>query len=164
MSNLGLKRNRDIGRQKWQYVAVLVAVVLGVALFAGMFNAYLNLGLSLEKTYERLVMADMTVTGADDDYINAARATPGVADAIERRQAEVPFVIGDHSLQGRAVGMPADTQPSINMVDIVEGRYLDSGDEDGVLIEDHAAADFEIDPQFNLPVPHPAPFTAWTDE
>lgn len=33
-----------------------------------------------------------------------------------------------------------------------------------ILRQDVVAADFEIDPQFNLPVPHPAPFIAWTDE
>jgi len=30
-----------------------------------------------------------------------------------------------------------------------------------ILRQDVVAADFEIDPQFHLPVPHPAPFTAW---
>ncbi|MDG2282062.1 MAG: hypothetical protein P8L45_03035 [Longimicrobiales bacterium] len=33
-----------------------------------------------------------------------------------------------------------------------------------ILRQDVVAADFEIDPQFNLPVPHPAPFVAWTAE
>ena len=33
-----------------------------------------------------------------------------------------------------------------------------------ILRQDVTAADFEIDPQFNLPVAHPAPFTAWTEE
>ncbi len=33
-----------------------------------------------------------------------------------------------------------------------------------ILRQDVVVADFEIDPQFNLPVPHPAPFTAWTEE
>jgi hypothetical protein len=33
-----------------------------------------------------------------------------------------------------------------------------------ILRQEVVAADFEIDPQFNLPVPHPAPFTAWTGE
>jgi|TARA_B110000263_G_C14808934_1_gene285482 hypothetical protein len=33
-----------------------------------------------------------------------------------------------------------------------------------ILRQDAIAADFEIDPQFNLPVTHPAPFVAWTDE
>ncbi len=33
-----------------------------------------------------------------------------------------------------------------------------------ILRQDVVAADFEIDPQFHLPVPHPAPFVAWTSE
>ena len=33
-----------------------------------------------------------------------------------------------------------------------------------ILRQDVVAADFEIDPQFNLPVTHPAPFSAWTEE
>jgi hypothetical protein len=33
-----------------------------------------------------------------------------------------------------------------------------------ILRQDVEAANFEIDPQFNLPVTHPAPFTAWTEE
>ena len=33
-----------------------------------------------------------------------------------------------------------------------------------ILREDVIAADFEIDPQFNLPVTHPAPFVAWIEE
>ncbi len=33
-----------------------------------------------------------------------------------------------------------------------------------ILRQDAGAADFPIDPQFNLPVAHPAPFVAWTAE
>jgi hypothetical protein len=33
-----------------------------------------------------------------------------------------------------------------------------------ILRQEVVAADFDIDPQFNLPVPHPAPFVAWTEE
>jgi len=33
-----------------------------------------------------------------------------------------------------------------------------------ILRQDAEAADFVIDPQFNLPVTHPAPFRAWTGE
>lgn len=41
-------------------------------------------------------------------------------------------------------------------------RLLEHGR--SVLRQDAAAADVVIDPQFHLPVPHPAPFTAWTAE
>ena len=33
-----------------------------------------------------------------------------------------------------------------------------------ILRQEVTAADFEIDPQFNLPMPFPAPFVAWTAE
>ena len=33
-----------------------------------------------------------------------------------------------------------------------------------ILRQDATAADFEMDPQFTLPQPFPAPFTAWTEE
>ena len=145
MNVLGLKRNRDIRRQKWQFVAVLVTVVLGVALFAGMFNAYLNLGSSLESSYERLGMADMTITNADDGFFDTVQGINGVATVNERRQTDAPMEVGDSTLVGRVVGMPGDTQPEINQVDITDGDYLDSDDNTGVLIEEHMAAGFELE-------------------
>ncbi len=33
-----------------------------------------------------------------------------------------------------------------------------------ILRDDVVAAEFQIDPQFHLPVAHPAPFVAWTEE
>ncbi len=72
MSTLSVKLRRDVARQKWQFVAVFVTVLLGVGLFAGSFDAYLNLGTSLDSSYERLVMADMTVTGADSGLADEA--------------------------------------------------------------------------------------------
>jgi len=142
---LSLKRRRDILRQKWQFVAVIVTVVLGVAMFAGTFNAYLNLGSSLEGTYERLAMADMTVTGADEGFVDVARTTSGVANAIVRRQADVPFEIGEDSLIGRVVGVPVGAQPAINMVDVETGGYLSGGDGLEVMLDTHGASDFGIE-------------------
>jgi putative ABC transport system permease protein len=141
---LALKRRRDIMRQKWQFIAVLIAVVLGVGLFAGSFNAYLNLGSSLDKSYERLNMADMVVNGAADGFVDTAATLPGVEMAIERRQADVPFEIGEYSFLGRVVGIPADGQPEVNQLDVEEGTYLDPDDPTGVILESHAAKDFEL--------------------
>ena len=41
-------------------------------------------------------------------------------------------------------------------------RLLENGR--SILRQEVVAADFDIDPQFNLPVPHPAPFVVWTEE
>lgn len=43
-----------------------------------------------------------------------------------------------------------------------QARLLENGR--SILRQEVVAADFDIDPQFNLPVPHPAPFVAWTEE
>ncbi len=40
-------------------------------------------------------------------------------------------------------------------------RLLENGR--SILRQDAAAADFYLDPQDYLPVPHPAPFVAWTE-
>jgi len=145
VSTLAKKRRRDMARQKWQFIAVLVTVVLGVGMFAGSFNAYLNLDDSLQETYERLAMADLTVTGADARFVETAAATDGVETAIERQQADVPFVIGEDSFIGRVVGMPADEQPAINRIDVDEGVYLDPTDPSKIVLQSHASADFGLE-------------------
>ncbi|MGI9624147.1 MAG: FtsX-like permease family protein [Acidimicrobiales bacterium] len=145
MKNLALKRRRDIRRQKWQFIAVLVTVVLGVSMFAGTFNAYLNLGSSLDGSYDRLAMADMTVTGGDETLAESLATLEGVETAITRSQIDVPFEIGDYTFLGRVVGMPPDDQPEINMVDIDDGgTYLDPDDPTAVVLESHAAKDFDL--------------------
>lgn len=144
MSILALKTRRDIARQKWQFIAVLVTVVLGVAMFAGSFNAYLNLGSSLEGSYDRFAMADMTVNGVSADFADTASAIDGVDHAIARSQADLPFRIGDDALLGRVSGVPADGEPTINSLDIVEGTYLDPDDPQGVILESNAADDFDL--------------------
>ena len=146
MSILALKVRRDIWRQRWQFIAVLVTVVLGVAMFAGSFNAYLNLGSSLEGSYERFGMADMTVSGVPPEFVETVVAIDGVAEASARRQADVPFQIGDSSLLGRVIGVPVAGEPTINSLSIDEGTYLVPDDPQGVILEAHAAADFDLGP------------------
>ncbi|MCP4087092.1 MAG: ABC transporter permease [Actinomycetia bacterium] len=144
MRMLPLKRRRDIRRQKWQFVAVLVAVVLGVSLFAGTFNAYLNLGASLDGSYDRLAMAEMTISGADEGLAETVASLDGVATVEERRQADVPMEASGYSFLGRVVGFPAEGEPALNRVDIDEGAALDPDDPSSVVLEAHAAADFEL--------------------
>ena len=144
MSTLGVKRRRDIWRQKGQFLAVLVTVVLGVSLFAGAFNAYLNLGASLDGSYERLAMADMTIAGADDGAAETFAQIDGVAEVMQRRQADVPFDVGEFSFLGRVVGFPTDGQPVLNQIDIDEGTGLVADDPSGVVLETHAARDFDL--------------------
>ena len=144
MSYLGIKRGRDMRRQRWQFVAVLVTIVLGVMLFAASYDAYRNLEASYTDTYDRLAFADMTVTGAGAGFSATAADIEGVAAVETRRQGDTPMRIGDHLLQGRLIGMPPDSQPAINQIDVVEGSYLTSGQPNGIVVETHLAEQFDL--------------------
>ena len=85
-------------------------------------------------------------------------------------------------MRGNAIHPPSDEELNVNIrtrsqllgVDISvlpesdpdapmdQERLLENGR--SILRQEVVAADFDIDPQFNLPVPHPAPFVAWTEE
>lgn len=144
MSLLARKRRRDIARQKWQFLAVLVTVVLGVALFVGSYNAYLNLSESLEASYDRLGMADMTVTGARPGFVDTAAHIDGVSKVVTRRQADVPFEVGDYTFVGRVIGYPTGEPPALNRIDMDEGAGLDPDRPSGVVVEKSTADEFDL--------------------
>ena len=144
MNYLRIKRGRDMRRQRWQFLAVLVTIVLGVMLFAASYDAYRNLEASYSHTYDRLALADMTVTGADDGFASAVADIEGIAAVETRRQGDAPMRIGDHVLLGRLVGMPPDNQPAVNRIDVVEGTYLTIGQSNGIVVETHLAQEFDL--------------------
>ncbi len=146
MSYLSTKRRRDMGRQRWQFLAVFVTITLGVMLFAASYDAFLNLESSYSGTYERLGFADVTVTGADDTFPAAAASIEGVATVEVRRTADVPFRIGADVLHGRLVGMPPDQQPLVNEIDMTSGTYLASDTPNGLVAEEHLAEYFALAP------------------
>lgn len=142
------KARRDIGRQKWQFAAVILTIVLGVMLFAASYDSFRNLTASYQQTYTKLAFADLTISGGDQSTISAdASSTSGVAEVQTRVQADIPFEVDKTSkLIGRVVGLPADDQPSVNKVQVLEGSYLDPSKPDGVLVETHMAANFDLQP------------------
>ena len=64
-----------------------------------------------------------------------------------------------YQLLGVDISVLPDSDPDAPMD---QERLLENGR--SILRQEVVAADFDIDPQFNLPVPHPAPFVAWTVE
>ena len=144
MSYLTTKRRRDMRRQRWQFLAVFVTIALGVMLFAASYDAFLNLESSYNGTYDRLGFADITVTGAGDSFPEAVAQVPGVATIETRRVADVPFRIGEDVLHGRLIGMPPDSQPAVNAIDVTSGGYLDTASPQGLVAEQHLAEYFDL--------------------
>lgn len=146
MTYLGRKRRRDIGRQRWQFLAVGVTVALGIMLFAATYDSYRNLTASYQETYRRLAFADMTITGGADDLPTTLAGIDGVAAVEVRHTVDLPVRIGGTTLRGRLVGMPVGSEPAVDRLDITSGRGLtDPGAHDAVA-EVHVARTFELAP------------------
>ena len=145
---------RDMARSKAQFLAIVLIVAVGIAAFGASYDAFLNLEASYEELYERLHFADLTVNGnAAAEVVAAAAAIDGVTAIETRLQRDVPLrVHGSHKMLGRLVSVPADRQPQVNALMILEGGYVDAGLPDTVLVEQHMAGHFDLVPGDNLEV------------
>lgn len=157
MRTLRTKLRRDLAARRWQFGAVAATIFLGVTLYAASYDAFRNLQASYNVTYDELAFADLTVTGGKTSAFAAtAEDTAGVAAVTTRTQADIPFrVDGDHKLLGRVVGMPADRQPSVDRIDVLSGSYLDPDRSRGVVVEQHMADHFDLEPGDQLEVSTP---------
>ncbi|MEZ4595589.1 MAG: ABC transporter permease [Chloroflexota bacterium] len=152
MSYLGRKRRRDIGRQRWQFLAVGITVAVGIMLFAATYDSYRNLTASYQETYRRLSFADMTIAGGDDGLAKTLAEVRGVAAVEVRHTVDLPVRIGDTTLRGRLVGMPVGSEPAVNRLDVTTGSGLtDPGAADAVA-EVHLARTFGLAPGDTLTI------------
>ncbi len=147
MSPLRHKLLRDIRTQRAQFTAVIVTIFLGVTMFAASYDSYQNLSTSYESTFTEFRFANLTVAGGDvTGFADTAAGRSGVESIELRTVADVPMQVGGLKLLGRVVGLPAETQPSVNQVRVASGRYLSSAQPTGVLVEEHMADHFELTP------------------
>ena len=144
---------RDLAGRRAQFLAVGVTMLLGVALFGASYDAFQNLTASYQGLYDDLAFADLTITGGDPATVAGHLAgEPGVAAVGTRTVADVPIDVGGHRFIGRVVGMPAAGPPPVDRVRILRGAGLDPDRPDGVLVEQHMAASFGLDPGDTLRV------------
>lgn len=69
------------------------------------------------------------------------------------------YILTRYALLGIDISVLPDSDPDAPM-----DRERLLANARSILRQDVEVADFDIDPQFHLPVSHPAPFTAWTAE
>ncbi|XRQ15523.1 ABC transporter permease [Actinomadura welshii] len=154
MSTLNVKLRRDLRRRPGQLVAAVVLVMLGVTLFGASYDAYKNLDSGYQAFFGKYRFADLTLSGGDTAAIaREARSRPGVAAAAVRTVADVPMrTPGGGTLVGRVVGLPAGSQPAVNRVKVLDGRYLDPAAPSGVLADGHLADDAGLRPGAEMQV------------
>ena len=69
------------------------------------------------------------------------------------------YILTRYALLGIDISVLRESDPDAPMD---QARLLENAR--SILRQEVIAADFEIDPQFHLPVAHPAPFVSWTGE
>lgn len=157
MKTMRTKLRRDLRRQSGQFGAIVLTIFLGVTLFGASYDAYRNLDASYQQAYEDFRLANLTVSGGRTERIaSEAKSSPGVEFVTTRIEADLPLQVGETKLLGRVIGMPASGQPSVNQVQIEEGRYLEPGRPNGVLVEQHMADNFDLAPGDSLNAVGPA--------
>ncbi|MEZ4503524.1 MAG: FtsX-like permease family protein [Dehalococcoidia bacterium] len=143
---LGRKLLGDIRAQRGQFLAIVATMVLGVALFGASYDSYLNLKASYDRVFVELAFPNRWFTGLDAGITSQFASIEGVDGVTARTVAEVPLRFNqDHALLGRAISMPVDAQPEVSRVDVLSGTYFEASSP-GVLLEEHAASHFGVQP------------------
>lgn len=149
---------REIRGRPTQSLSVALVIALGVGMFNASFDAYLNLTRSYEHLYRETGFAHVTAIGGPAaDVLAAGDAMPGLQASLARTVADVPFrPREDHTMMGRVVGLPASGHAAVNDIRITEGRTLDPAVPNGVVVEQHMAAHFDLGVGDTLSVSAPA--------
>ena len=158
MSTLRAKLRRDLIRQKAQFAAVTITVFLGITMFGATYDSFQNLEASYAQTATEFTFANLTMIGGDVGQFAAVESDhPAVEATSTRTVADLPFRIGDSKLLGRVVGIP-ETGTVINEVLVLEGTDLQGPD--SVLMEEHLADHFNLNPGASIEIQAPG---GWTE-
>ncbi len=140
---------RDLGASRAQSIALIVIVTLGIASPIALLGAYRDLGASYQATYDRLKFADVTfeVDGASTAVLSDVAAVDGVTAVAGRLVVDTGYELPDgDQIRARLIGLPGEGQPDVNQLLIEDGRYLQPGDGDGVIVESHFAKFYDLKP------------------
>ncbi len=85
------------------------------------------------------------------------RQTPSPPDSPTDEELDA-YILTRYALLGIDISVLPESDEDAPMD---QERLLENAR--SILRQEVVAADFEIDPQFHLPVPHPAPFSVWTE-
>jgi len=151
---------RDARGHAGQFIALIVTVTLGVGMFGASFDAFNNLTASYQGLYDRLAMPDLVAFGGPTTQVAAAGSkVDGVAAASTRVVGETALRLGTQRQLARIVGLPADGDPAVGKVLILEGQNLDPSRTDQVLVEQHLATARGLTPGAGVEV---ATGSGWT--
>lgn len=147
MRMLLLKTWRDIKARKAQFGALIILISLGISSYIAFVSGYRNLTASNEYAKERLRFADFSISvrSAPKAITGKIRNVHGVKDVQGRLIYDTGIEVGeDNQITSRLIGIPLETQPSVNSLIIDRGGYFSGKGKDQGLLEKHAAVELDL--------------------
>ncbi|XGV97923.1 MAG: ABC transporter permease [Leptolyngbya sp. BL-A-14] len=140
MSALDRKLFRDLLRLWGQILAIALIVACGIAIFVAMQSTYESLQLSQATYYNQYRFAQVfgQLKRAPDSLIPQIQAIPGVAQIQTRVVVEVTLDVPKRQepVTGRLVSIPEQPTPMLNDLYLRQGRYIEAGRSEEVLVSE----------------------------
>ncbi|GAB4319734.1 MAG: FtsX-like permease family protein [Leptolyngbyaceae cyanobacterium] len=140
MQALDKKLIRDLWHLWGQVLAISLIVACGIAIFVAMSGTYQSLKLTQAAYYDQYRFAQVfaQLKRAPDSLIEQIRAIPGVAQVQTRIVMEVTLDIPGHRepATGRLVSIPETPRLMLNDLYLRQGRYIEPGQADEVLVSE----------------------------
>jgi putative ABC transport system permease protein len=140
MQALDKKLVRDLLHLWGQVLAIALIVACGIASFVAMQSAYESLQLSQTTYYEQYRFAQVfgQLKRAPESLVERIEAIPGVARVQTRAIVDVTLDIPGRKepVTGRLVSIRERQTPILNDIYIRQGRYIEAGRRDEVLISE----------------------------
>ena len=150
ISAINRKMLRELRQQRAQVLSIAMLVACGVIAVVGMRSAYDSLRSALAGFYQTHRFADVfaTLTRAPDGLSRRIAEIEGVA-AVQTRvigQASLAVPRLEGSAIGHLVSVPDDPRGMLNALHLFQGRHLDPGRDDEVIVSTRFAAANELHP------------------
>lgn len=140
MTALNRKLIRDLLHLRGQVIAVALVVACGIATYVTMRSSYESLVVSRGVYYEayRFAAVFAQLKRAPESLAAEIRNLPGVATAQTRVVVEVTLDVPglDEPATGRLVSIPEQRTPILNDIYLRQGRYVEPGRRDEVLVSE----------------------------
>jgi putative ABC transport system permease protein len=140
MKSLDLKLIRDLTHLRGQVVAIVLIVACGIASLVTMLSAYDSLNLTQQAYYQQYQFADVFVQlkRAPERLGDRIATIPGVQQVQTRVVRDVILDVPGlkEPATGRLISVPEQRLPVLNGLHISEGRYIEPGRRDEVLVSE----------------------------
>ncbi len=140
MNSLNRKLLRDLWQLRGQVIAIALVVACGIACFVLAKSAYNSLQLTQATYYDQYRFADVFVSlkRAPETLKAQIAQIPGVGQVQTRIVVDVTLDVPElkEVPTGRLISIPEKNSPLLNNIYIRQGRYIEPGKGDEVLISE----------------------------